>query len=105
VGDRRFAAWLLAIFAIVALLLTSVGIYGVTSYAIVRRTKELGIRSALGASRGDLMRMVLMNGMSPILIGLSGRVIAGLLYSVSSTNVPILAAAGVTVVLVGIAAN
>ena len=47
VGDRRFAAWLLAIFSAIALILTSVGMHGVTSYAIALRTKELGIRSAL----------------------------------------------------------
>ena len=63
VGDRRFAAWLLAAFAVVALLLTSVGVYGVASYAIVRREKEIGIRSALGASRGRLISMILRDGM------------------------------------------
>ena len=102
------------IFAVVALLLTSVGIYGVSSYAIARRTKELGIRSALGALPNDLVRMVMMNGMAPILVGLgvgavgaifSGRLIASLLYSVSSTDVAVIGAAGLTVVTVGIAAN
>ena len=114
VGDRRFAAWLLVIFAVVALMLTSVGIYGVSSYAIARRTKELGIRSALGALPNDLVRMVMMNGMAPILVGLgvgavgaifSGRLIASLLYSVSSTDAAVIGAAGATVVMVGIAAN
>ena len=114
VGDRRFAAWLVGIFALVALLLTSVGIYGVTSYAVSRRTREMGIRTALGAVPADLVRMVIMNGMTPIVAGvaagalgaiLSARLIAALLYSVSATNAGIYAAAGLTVVLVGIAAN
>ena len=113
-GDRRFAAWLLGIFAAVAILLTAVGIYGVTSYTVSRRTKEMGIRSALGALPRDLIRMVIMNGMTPILAGLAtgalgaifaARLITALLYSVSSTDVAIYAAAGITVVLVGMVAN
>src|SRR5258708_40149461 len=71
VGDRRFAASLLACFAVVALLLTSIGVYGVASYAIVRREKEIGIRSALGATRGQLAQMVLREGMGPILAGMA----------------------------------
>jgi len=114
VGDRRFAAWVLAIFAAVALLLTSVGIYGVTSYAIARRTKEIGIRSALGAQPRDLVRMVIVTGMTPIVAGLvlgafgailSGRLIAALLYGVSATDAAVYAAAALMVVAVGIAAN
>ena len=114
VSDRRFAAWLLAIFAVVALMLTSVGIYGVTSYAVTRRTKELGIRSALGASPSDLVRMVLRNGMSPVVVGLMiggigaisiGRLLTGLLYSVKPTDLVVLTAAGITTVFIGIAAN
>jgi predicted permease len=114
VGDRQFAAWLLGIFAGVALLLTSVGIYGVTSYAIARRTKEMGIRSALGAMPGDLVRMLIVNGMMPIIAGalagligamLSARLIAALLYSVSSTDAAVYTAAGAMVVMVGVGAN
>jgi len=114
VGDRRFAAWLLAIFAGVALVLTSIGIYGVTSYGVARRSKELSIRAALGAAPGDLVRMVLKNGMLPILAGLAvgaagaiicGRLIAGLLFSVKANDAAILALAATTVVLIGMAAN
>src|SRR5258708_40303401 len=72
VGDRRFAASLLACFAVVALLLMSIGGYGVASDAIVRREKEIGIRSALGAAPGQLVQMVLREGMVPILAGLAG---------------------------------
>jgi predicted permease len=114
VGDRRFAAWLLAIFAAVALALTCVGIYGVTSYAISRRAKEMGIRSALGASREQLTAMMLRNGMLPIVLGLAagaiaavaaGRLLRALLFAVSSTDVAVLSGAAAMVTLVGVAAN
>ena len=114
VGDRRFAAWLLAIFAAVALALTCVGIYGVTSYAIARRAKEMGIRSALGASRQQLTAMVLRNGMLPIVVGLAagaiaavaaGRLLRAILYAVSSTDMAVLSGAAAMVLLVGVAAN
>ena len=114
VGDRRFAAWLLAAFAVVALLLTSVGVYGVASYAIVRREKEIGIRSALGASRGNLISMILREGMVPILIGLatgaiaaalSGRLMASLLFDVHSVDAMVFAAATTTLITIGVLAN
>jgi putative ABC transport system permease protein len=114
VGDRRFAAWLLAIFAAVALMLTSVGIYGVTSYAIARRTRELGIRAALGASREHLMAVVLRGGMSPIVLGLlvgaaaaivTARLLAAILYAVSPADMAVLSAAAAMVLVVGLAAN
>ena len=114
VGDRRFAASLLACFAVVALLLMSIGVYGVASYAIVRREKEISIRSALGATRGQLVQMVLREGMVPILAGLavgavgaalSGRLLAALLFEVRSIDASVFAAAGVTLVAIGILAN
>jgi ABC-type antimicrobial peptide transport system permease subunit len=114
VGDRRFAASLLACFAVVALLLMSIGVYGVASYAIVRREKEISIRSALGATRGQLVQMVLREGMVPILAGLavgavgaalSGHLLAALLFEVRSTDASVFAAAGVTLVAIGILAN
>jgi predicted permease len=114
VGDRRFAASLLACFAVVALLLMSIGVYGVASYAIVRREKEIGIRSALGATRGQLVQMVLREGMAPILAGLavgavgavlSGHLLASLLFEVRSTDASVFTAAGVTLAAIGILAN
>lgn len=114
VGDRRFAASLLACFAVVALLLTSIGVYGVASYAIVRREKEISVRSALGATRGQLVQMVLREGMVPILAGLavgavgaalSGHLLAALLFEVRSTDASVFGAAGVTLVAIGILAN
>jgi putative ABC transport system permease protein len=114
VGDRRFAASLLAAFALVALLLTCVGVYGVSSYAIVRREKEIGIRSALGASRRQLINMILRDGMVPVLLGMacgciaavfSGRVLAALLFDVNSADGMVFACAGFTLIVIGMLAN
>jgi len=114
VGDRRFAAWLLGAFALVALLLTCVGVYGIASYSVVRREKEIGIRSALGASRQQLVIMILRDGMVPVLVGMacgciaavfSGRMLAALLFGVNSEDGLVLACAGITLVVIGMLAN
>jgi predicted permease len=114
VGDRRFAAWLLGAFALVALLLTCVGVYGISSYAIVRREKEIGIRSALGASRQQLVIMILRDGMVPVLVGMtcgciaaafSGRMLAALLFDVNSADGMVFACAGSTLIVIGVLAN
>ena len=68
--SERLVAQLSIGFGIVALLLTSIGLYGVLSYAVARRTSELGIRLALGAEHGDLLRMVMADGLALVLIGL-----------------------------------
>jgi putative ABC transport system permease protein len=90
-AQPRFLALLLAIFAGVALLLAAVGIYGVMSYAIARRTHEIGIRISLGATRGDVLRMVLRQGMVQALAGslvgvggalLLARLMSRMLYGV-----------------------
>ena len=95
-AQPRFLMMLLAIFAAVALLLAAVGIYGVMSYAIARRTHEIGIRISLGASRGDVLRMVLRQGMVQALAGsavglaaalLLTRLMSGLLYGVGPDDV------------------
>jgi putative ABC transport system permease protein len=113
-GDRRFAAWLIGAFAVVALLLTSVGVYGVASYAIVRREKEIGIRSALGASRDKLVRMILRDGMTPVLAGLavgaiaavlSARLLRALLFEVQPADAAVFASAGITLFAIGVLAN
>ncbi len=70
VADRRFALELLGVFAVVALLLAAIGIYGVMSYAFSQRTHEVGIRMALGAQRLDILRMALVEGMRIVVLGL-----------------------------------
>jgi len=91
----RMGAILLAVFGALALLLASIGLYGVMSFSVSRRTRELGIRVALGASPGDVFRLVLRQGMTLVIagvvIGLIGaaiatRLLASFLYGVSTTD-------------------
>ncbi len=109
-AERRFTMLVLIIFAATALLLAAVGIYGVMSYAVTRRTHELGIRVALGSSRREIVGLVLRQGMRLAAIGLAGglvaalaltRLMAGLLYGVRPADPATLAA--VALVLGGIA--
>jgi predicted permease len=94
-SDKRFTMTLLGVFAFLALLLASIGIYGVLSYMVGQRTKEIGVRLALGAQRFDVLRMVLKDGvrmtMAGILIGLLGamaltRLMGTMLYGVRPTD-------------------
>jgi putative ABC transport system permease protein len=94
-AEPRFEMLLLGVFAAIALLLAAVGIYGVMSYAVSRRTHEIGIRISLGASRADVLRMVVRQGMMQALVGtaagivgalLLARLMAGMLYGVRPTD-------------------
>ncbi len=110
VAPRRFNMVLLGIFASVALVLAAVGLYGVMSYSVSRRTQEIGIRMALGANRGDVLRLVVRQGMTMTFIGLVlglvaafllSRVMMSLLHGVSPTDP--LTFAGVSIVLLVVA--
>jgi predicted permease len=71
VEQRRFQMALTSLFALVALILGAVGVYGVVSYSVACRTRDIGLRIALGAMRGDISKWVLSNGMRPVVIGLA----------------------------------
>ncbi|HET7871920.1 MAG TPA: ABC transporter permease [Terriglobales bacterium] len=114
VAERRFAAILIAIFAVVALALAAVGVYGVASYTVAQRTREFGIRTALGASASDLLRLVLKDSMAPVLGGLAAgllgalvgaRIISSLLFGVRPTDPAVFLISGTVLVIIGLAAN
>ena len=73
IGRQKFQTILLGCFAGIALLLTAVGLYGVMAYSVVQRTREIGIRMALGASRADVLQMVLRGGAQMAAIGVGHR--------------------------------
>jgi putative ABC transport system permease protein len=73
----QFNSILVLAFAIIALVLAAVGLYGVLSYLVTQRTTELGIRMALGAQRGEVMRLTLFDGLIPVLIGLLAGLAGG----------------------------
>jgi len=109
-APSRFYAVLVAAFSTTALALTAIGLFAVLSHAVARRSHEIGLRVALGASRPDVIRLVLGNGFAPLAIGigigLAGsvavtRVMGRLLYGVSALDVA--AFGGATALLVGIA--
>jgi predicted permease len=110
VSDRQFSMVLLGTFAALALLLSSIGIYGVISYLVGQRTREIGIRMALGAQRKDVMKLVLGEGVKLALLGAAiglaaafgvTRLMSNLLYGVSATDP--LTFAAVATVLLGVA--
>jgi putative ABC transport system permease protein len=110
VAQPRFYMLLLTLFAAVALVLAAVGIFGVISYSVTQRTREIGMRMALGADARTVQGMVVGGGMKMVLLGLGiglvltfalTRLVAGMLYGVAPTDP--LTLAGVVVVLGGVA--
>ena len=78
VGPRRFVMVLLELFGAVALLMTAIGVYGVISYSVAERTREIGIRAALGASPRDIVRLVVGGGLAVVCAGLAVGVLVAL---------------------------
>ena len=110
IGQARLMTWLLGIFAGAALLLATVGIYGAVAYTVEQRTGEIAVRMALGAQTMDVLRLIVNQGMRPVVFGLLvglaaalvlGRLIASQLYQTSAYN-PILL--GATMSILGLAA-
>ena len=113
-SPRRLSMWLLTVFALAALLLASLGIYGVMAYAVVRRTREIGIRMALGAQRANVLGMILGQGMklvaAGVAIGLAAslaltRLMTSLLYDVKPTDPLTYACVALLLVSIALAAN
>ena len=112
--SQRFSALLLGLFAAVALILATVGIYSVLSYIVRGRSREIGIRAALGAKSGDVVRLVVVEGMTPALIGIAvgtvaalaaGRLVAKLVFGVSASDPLTLASVSALLILVALLAS
>jgi len=108
VGQTRLMTWLLGIFAGVGLLLASIGIYGAVAYSVAQRTTEIGVRMALGAQTVDVLKLIVRQGMAPVVSGLGigivatfglGRLVAAQLYHVSAHN-PLLLMAAATLLTI-----
>jgi putative ABC transport system permease protein len=109
-GQARLMTWLLGIFAAVALILAAIGIYGAVAYSVEQRTGEIGVRMALGAQTRDVLRLIINQGMKPVVIGLAigivaafalGRLLKSQLFEVSANNPALLGS--VTILLAVIA--
>jgi putative ABC transport system permease protein len=110
VARQRFSMMLLGVFAALALALAAVGIYGVMSYSVAQRTREFGIRMALGAQRSDVLKLAVGQGLKLVLVGIAiglgaafllTRVMSSLLFGVSATDP--LTFITISLVLVGVA--
>src|SRR5206468_12758129 len=108
-GQARLMMILLGLFAGVALLLASVGIYGAVAYSVEQRTSEIGVRIALGAQTADVLRLILRQGMTPVLMGVGtgvaaalalGRLLRTQLYQISPHNPALLFATAIVLAFV-----
>jgi ABC-type antimicrobial peptide transport system permease subunit len=105
---RRLAASLIGLFAGLAVILAGIGLYGVMAYAVTQRTREIGIRMALGAKRSDVLRMIVAQGMRMGAIGIAAgiigavalsRLMASLVYQTSTTDIGIFVAVGLSLMV------
>ncbi len=112
--QRRFTLLLIAAFAALALILAAVGIYSVLSYTVRQRVREIGIRMALGARAGEVLRLVVLHGLKPTMAGVAAgvvgaialaRVLTRFVYGVSATDPATLASISLLVVFVGFVAS
>jgi len=110
-GQPRFRTWLMSLFGVMGLTLAAIGIHGVLSYSVAQRTREIGIRAALGATRRDLLRMVLGESLTLTIAGAGfglalalsvGRLLSALLFAVSPTDIAVLIGATGVLVIVAI---
>ena len=113
IGRRRFSAWLLVVFAVMALSLAACGLYAVASYQVARTEHEIGIRLALGASPAAIVRMIVGQGLAAAFIGLAlgapaalflMRYVRGLLFGVTTDDPPTYVAVALLLVATCLAA-
>jgi putative ABC transport system permease protein len=114
IAPQRFNVWLFGSFAALALLLAAIGIYGVMAYNVAQRTREIGIRMAMGARRSDVLRLVLTQSILPaatgVFLGLSvalalTRLMASLLFGLTATDPATFAVVALLLILVALAAT
>lgn len=113
-GQARLRTWLLALFAALAAGLAVVGIYGVVSYSVAQRTREMAVRMALGASPGGVLRLVVRHSLALAAVGVmlgavgalgAGRVLERMLFGVTTTDFPAFAIAGLGISIITVAAT
>jgi putative ABC transport system permease protein len=114
VAPARLVAGMMGAFSLLALALGAVGLYGVIAYATARRTREMGVRMALGARRGDILRLFVGQGLTLLVVGLAiglaaavalAPLLASLLFGVEPTDAPTLAGVTLLLLLVGAIAS
>ena len=114
VGSRRFNLWLIAAFAAAALALATLGVYGLVAYAVSQRSREMGIRLALGAEPSSLVRLVLARAAWLTVIGslaglvlalLASRAVTGMLFGITAADPRVLATVGAIMLGAAMAAS